>query len=115
MAKESQVLRIEPPVSVCGNIYGQFYDLMQLFKVGRNVPSTKYLLFGDLVDRGYYSIEAFLLLLALKIKYPDESLYLLRGSHETQELTLKYGFYKECQRKYDHLMCGRIAQRLSTS
>ena len=108
MATESQVLRIEPPVSVCGDIHGQFYDLMQLFKVGGDVPLTKYLFWGDLVDRGYYSIETFLLLLALKVRYP-KSLYLLRGNHETQELTLKYG----CARgSTDHLLCGSIARGL---
>ena len=99
LAKEAQVLRIAPPVTVCGDIYGQFYDLKQLFKVGSKVPSTKYLFLGDIVDCGHYSVETFLLLLALKIRYP-ERLYLIKGNHETRELTLKYGFYKECKEKY---------------
>ena len=64
--------------------------------MGGEILSAKYIFLGDLVDCGYYSVS---LLLALKVKYLDR-LYLLRGNHETRELTLKYGFYKECEKKY---------------
>jgi len=54
---------------VCGDIHGQFYDLKELFKVGGDVPETNYLFMGDFVDRGFYSVETFLLLLALKVSH----------------------------------------------
>lgn len=99
LAEEPQVLRITPPVIVCGDIHGQFYDLKELFKVGGGISYTKYLFLGDLVDRGYYSVQTILLLLALKVKHP-ERLFLVQGNHESRGITLKYGFHEECKRKY---------------
>lgn len=66
--EESNVQRVDSPVTVCGDIHGQFYDLRELFKVGGDVPDTNYLFMGDFVDRGFYSVETFLLLLALKVR-----------------------------------------------
>ena len=57
-------------LQICGDIHGQFYDLKELFKVGGDVPDTNYLFMGDFVDRGFYSVETFLLLLALKVGEP---------------------------------------------
>ena len=99
LVEESNVQRIESPVTVCGDIHGQFYDLMELFQVGGDCPQTNYLFMGDFVDRGFYSVETFLLLLALKVRYPDR-IYLIRGNHESRQITQVYGFYDECLRKY---------------
>nr|CAD7594334.1 unnamed protein product [Timema genevievae] len=69
LLEESNIQQVDSPVTVCGDIHGQFYDLKELFKVGGNVPETNYLFLGDFVDRGFYSVETFLLLLALKNKH----------------------------------------------
>ena len=67
---ESNVQQIDAPVTICGDVHGQYYDLSELFKVGGDCPDSNYLFMGDFVDRGYYSVETFLLLLALKVRYP---------------------------------------------
>lgn len=99
LVAESNVQLVSTPVTVCGDIHGQLHDLLTLFKTGGKCPDTNYLFLGDFVDRGFYSVESFLLLLALKVRYPDR-MTLIRGNHESRQITASYGFYDECMRKY---------------
>ncbi|KAK8108196.1 protein phosphatase [Apiospora kogelbergensis] len=64
-----------------------------------NNADTRFVFLGDFVDRGYFSLETFTLLMCLKAKYPDR-IVLVRGNHESRQITQVYGFYEECQQKY---------------
>jgi len=99
LMEESNVQPVNCPVTVCGDVHGQFHDLMELFRIGGSSPNTNYLFMGDYVDRGYYAVETVTLLVALKVRY-KERITILRGNHESRQITQVYGFYDECLRKY---------------
>lgn len=81
LIEESNVTPVNAPINVCGDIHGQFYDVLELFRQGGELPASSYIFIGDFVDRGYNSVETFEYLMCLKIKYPDR-IFLLRGNHE---------------------------------
>uniref|UniRef100_A0A8C5KXS8 Serine/threonine-protein phosphatase n=1 Tax=Jaculus jaculus TaxID=51337 RepID=A0A8C5KXS8_JACJA len=91
LTKESNVQEVHCPVTVCGDVHGQFLDLMELFRIGGKSPDTNYL----------FMVETVTLLVALKVRY-HERFTTLRGNHESRQITQVYGFYDECLRKYEN-------------
>lgn len=90
--------------TICGDIHGQFYDLLGIFEVnGLPSPTNSYLFNGDFVDRGAFSVECAFTLLGFKLLYPDH-FFLARGNHETYDMNQIYGFYGEVMAKYDKTM-----------
>ena len=104
VASQPNILKVSAPVKVFGDIHGQYIDLMNFFSKwgspseGPNgdIMTNDYLFLGDFVDRGNLSLETICLLMALKVKYPDQ-IHLIRGNHEDILINSGFGFQNECQ------------------
>ena len=88
-------------ITVCGDVHGQFYDLLNIFSVnGFPSPTNPYMFNGDFVDRGSFSVEVIVTLLSWNLLYPG-SFFLNRGNHEAPQMNSLYGFQGEVKAKYD--------------
>eukprot|EP00163_Fabomonas_tropica_P021242 TRINITY_DN3724_c0_g2_i2.p1 TRINITY_DN3724_c0_g2~~TRINITY_DN3724_c0_g2_i2.p1 ORF type:complete len:476 (+),score=111.08 TRINITY_DN3724_c0_g2_i2:314-1741(+) len=113
LLEANTLLRSLPPVTeveprekftVCGDVHGQFYDVVNLFKInGKPGPNNPYLFNGDFVDRGSFSVEVILTFLAYRVLYPQD-FHLQRGNHETKNMNMMYGFLGEVEHKYNRQM-----------
>lgn len=99
LIEESNVQPVNAPVTICGDLHGQFFDLLEIFSIGGYPPETNYIFVGDFVDRGFNSVETLQMLILLKLKYPSH-ITLLRGNHESRQITAVYGFLDEIIKKY---------------
>eukprot|EP00768_Dysnectes_brevis_P005879 gnl/Dysnectes_brevis/4424_a5943_839.p1 GENE.gnl/Dysnectes_brevis/4424_a5943_839~~gnl/Dysnectes_brevis/4424_a5943_839.p1 ORF type:complete len:314 (-),score=48.18 gnl/Dysnectes_brevis/4424_a5943_839:104-1045(-) len=112
LSLEPNVVQVPAPVSIVGDIHGQLFDLLELFCISGLPPHTNYLFLGDYVDRGFYSIETICLLFALKVRFPRR-ITLLRGNHEARQITVNYGFFEECQRKFPSGQADAVWQMIT--
>ncbi|KAK8749040.1 hypothetical protein OTU49_015654 [Cherax quadricarinatus] len=100
LLEQPTLVELEAPVNIVGDIHGQFNDLLRHFDKLGYPPHQNYLFLGDYVDRGKQSLETICLVLAYKVKYPN-NFFILRGNHECASINRIYGFYDECKRRYN--------------
>ncbi|CAM9888099.1 unnamed protein product, partial [Ectocarpus sp. 12 AP-2014] len=97
---EPNALELKAPIKIVGDLHGQFFDLISMLEnCGTPRDGASYLFLGDYVDRGEFSCEVLLYLLALKVAHPMK-VHLIRGNHECRSLTTHFGFKDECKSKY---------------
>jgi serine/threonine-protein phosphatase 2B catalytic subunit len=100
LKKEPNLMKIEEPVVIVGDVHGQYYDVCHMLEKAGSPTEINYLFLGDFVDRGIYGTEVMLLLLSLKLNYP-QSVILLRGNHESRSMTENFTFRQEVLDRYD--------------
>ena len=125
MSEEPNLLTLDAPCMVVGDIHGQFYDLLNLIELGGEPGSVlsvdengvkrrrQYLFLGDYIDRGDFQCEVLLYLFALKAKHPGH-VWLLRGNHECRTVAAYFGFKDECTKKYGLPLFNYAAETFQT-
>jgi protein phosphatase len=93
------VINVPNPVAIVGDIHGNFHDLIRVFALVGEPLLHRFLFLGDYVDRGQYSLDVLLLLLAFSLKFPD-SCFLIRGNHEFSNVNSEYGFRAEMVERF---------------
>lgn len=111
--KEPNIVKVADPVTIVGDVHGQYYDLLKILEVGGMPDQTKYVFLGDYVDRGSFSIEVCILLFSLKLNF-IENVVLLRGNHECKQMTTYFNFHNECLIKYDEEVYCRIMEAFNS-
>lgn len=96
---EPNVLHLDVPLNIFGDIHGQFSDMIHFIEMIGLPPNQNFLFMGDYVDRGNNSIEVCALLFAMKIMFP-RNINILRGNHECPEVNSMYGFLTECETRF---------------
>jgi diadenosine tetraphosphatase ApaH/serine/threonine PP2A family protein phosphatase len=107
--EEPNVLPLSAPITVVGDLHGQLYDLFEILEIGGSPASTQYVFQGDYVDRGRFSMGTFIYLVVLKLKFPAR-VWLLRGNHESRQVSKLYGFYNEVLQTYGHAGLWNLCQ-----
>ena len=111
LKEEPNLLRIEGKTVIVGDIHGQFFDLIAMLRKIR-VPestTTKILFMGDYVDRGEYGPEVVTYLITLKICFP-KAVFLLRGNHESRDMSEMFNFRDQVLDQYDEETYERIME-----
>jgi hypothetical protein len=114
--QQRSLLILPTPITVCGDVHGQFYDFKKLFERGGPPSATPYLFLGDYINQGYYSIETLALLFAYLVQYGG-TFHLLRGNHESRQVNTMYGFYDEVTTRFGHSgvwkLCNEVFDMLT--
>ena len=97
---EPNLVKIPEPVVVVGDIHGQYYDLVHMLNKAGDPSKINYLFLGDYVDRGIFGLECMILLVAIKINFPKKFI-LLRGNHESRNMTESFTFREEVITRFD--------------
>lgn len=111
--EEPNLLKLDDPVNVVGDIHGQYFDIASIMGFGAKAADPQYLFLGDYVDRGSFSMEVVVYLFSLKISKPRR-IFMLRGNHESRQMTSYFNFAQECEFKYDRTVYEAIMECFDT-